>query len=78
MNSEQLAVGVEVWIVRRWPHIVPFVQGPFLVVSSGQNIAYVARHSSAGDAVAGEFFYPSDLYESREAAEESFEKASAG
>ncbi len=78
MNPEQLAIGVKVWVVRRWPHMVPFVQGSFRVVSSGQDIAYVAQRSNAGGAVAGEFFDPCELYESREAAEESLEKASSG
>ena len=77
MKPEQLAIGVKVWVVRDWEGAAPFVQGPFLVVSSGQDIAYIARDHEAEGAVAGEFFRVENLYESREAAEASLE-ASAG
>lgn len=82
MQSEQLSVGMKAWIVRRYgfDEIADYVDGPFLVVAFDQEMVYAVRGhdypnnmATSGDS---EFFKVEELFENREAAEGSLEKAS--
>jgi len=69
MNYEQLAVGVEVWVVRRYENTKDCSEGPLLVAAFDREMVYVI-----GGTNFGEFFKAEELFESREAAEESLER----